>query len=549
MRQRIKPLVAFIATFAFILAASRAAVATEVSGDQSGTWGLSRSPYELIDDVHVPPGSSLLIEPGVEVIGLGNYKISVDAGATLTAVGTESQMILFTAADQDTGWRGIRLEGASDDSEINYCILEYAKGTGAYPLVRGGALMVIECSPMIANSVFRYNFSANDSRNGAGGGLCTENSSATIADNYFHDNQADSGGALCITEYGSPIVRNNLLTDNRAFSGGGGMYFGARSSPIIENNVILRNHSAGWGGGGINCWNSFIYYGTYPIIYNNIIAYNTTIAAGGGMYCRYDHAIITNNLIVNNEAYRGGGIHAINAVYSAPIVANCIIRGNIASLNRQVDLETSTGSQIYVTYSDVENGYTGAGNIDAEPLYVDPDGEDDILGTDDDNYRFAAGSPGIDAGDNYALHSQVTLDFDGNPRYVDDPDTPDTGRGTRPIIDMGPYEFPRLPLILFGPTPGFAGQVNTLRTEGSVPGEPVYFVYGFTSGQTAVPGCSGLAVDIDQPQLIGSGTADDQGFTELQVYVPGAASGLEVVVQAVESESCRASNQVEHLFP
>ncbi len=35
----------------------------------------------------------------------------------------------------------------------------------------------------------------------------------------------------------------------------------------------------------------------------------------------------------------------------------------------------------------------------------------------------------------------TTTDLDGNPRFVDDPDTPDTGFGNPPIVDMGAYEF------------------------------------------------------------------------------------------------------------
>ena len=35
----------------------------------------------------------------------------------------------------------------------------------------------------------------------------------------------------------------------------------------------------------------------------------------------------------------------------------------------------------------------------------------------------------------------IPFDLDGNPRFVDDPDTDDTGHGTPPIVDMGAYEF------------------------------------------------------------------------------------------------------------
>ena len=35
----------------------------------------------------------------------------------------------------------------------------------------------------------------------------------------------------------------------------------------------------------------------------------------------------------------------------------------------------------------------------------------------------------------------TTTDLDGNPRFVDDTGTDDTGSGDPPIVDMGAYEF------------------------------------------------------------------------------------------------------------
>ncbi|MDY7109555.1 MAG: choice-of-anchor Q domain-containing protein [Planctomycetota bacterium] len=61
------------------------------------------------------------------------------------------------------------------------------------------------------------------------------------------------------------------------------------------------------------------------------------------------------------------------------------------------------------------------------------------------DYRLAPGSPCIDAGDNMAVPEGVDTDLDGNPRFVDDPATEDTGNGEPPIVDMGAYEFPPPP--------------------------------------------------------------------------------------------------------
>ena len=55
--------------------------------------------------------------------------------------------------------------------------------------------------------------------------------------------------------------------------------------------------------------------------------------------------------------------------------------------------------------------------------------------------RPQAGSPCIDAANNDAVPEGVTEDLGGNPRFVDDPDTEDTGNGDPPIVDMGAFEF------------------------------------------------------------------------------------------------------------
>ncbi len=46
----------------------------------------------------------------------------------------------------------------------------------------------------------------------------------------------------------------------------------------------------------------------------------------------------------------------------------------------------------------------------------------------------------------------ITTDLDGNPRFVDDPATDDTGNGEPPIVDMGAYEFQAVGLAA-GPLP------------------------------------------------------------------------------------------------
>ena len=101
--------------------------------------------------------------------------------------------------------------------------------------------------------------------------------------------------------------------------------------------------------------------------------------------------------------------------------------------------------------------------------FADSDGPDNDPATWQDNdYRLAPNSLCIDAGDNVdpALRDPLDLDNDGSvtdplpadrdglARYVDAPGTPDTGRGTAPIIDMGAYEYGATGSLPPGPRPG-----------------------------------------------------------------------------------------------
>lgn len=84
-----------------------------------------------------------------------------------------------------------------------------------------------------------------------------------------------------------------------------------------------------------------------------------------------------------------------------------------------------------VNYSDVQGwdgSFSGGNNNTNDPLFVDPNGADNIPGTEDDNLRLSAGSSSIDTADNSAVPSGLTTDLDGNPRIEN---------GT---VDMGAYE-------------------------------------------------------------------------------------------------------------
>ena len=66
---------------------------------------------------------------------------------------------------------------------------------------------------------------------------------------------------------------------------------------------------------------------------------------------------------------------------------------------------------------------------------------EEASGTADDDTHLLPGSPCIDSADASALPVQVSLDLSGDPRYMDDPGTADSGLGTPSFLDRGCYEF------------------------------------------------------------------------------------------------------------
>ena len=232
-----------------------------------------------------------------------------------------------------------------------------------------------------------------------------------------------SGGADVTTidarATGFAVVAANLEPMATRIEGftitGGGMLVWVESDPTVINCRFIGN-SNGLGG-------AVRIRGATPRFVNCEFANNTANLGGAISLLGVLSAprMFTNCTIVNNTAMTSGG--GIFNFFSSEIFTNCIIRNNSPD---QISGEQS------VAYSNVEGGWPGVGNIDADPIFVDPGNGD---------YRLSPGSPANDAGVNNVIADLTDTDLDGTPRFADDPGTENTGCGVPVVVDMGAYEF------------------------------------------------------------------------------------------------------------
>jgi len=345
------------------------------------------------------------------------------------------------------------------------------KGAGMYN-TEGGMAIVSNCT-----------FSDND-----GCGMYSdEGGSAEVIDCTFSDNNGpgihNNGGAANVTgsvfirnlggRYGggisnyscNPIITRCTFIDNSAenFGGGIGNY---EASPTISYCTFIGNSAPS--GGGV--WN--YEWDSKPEVINCIFIGNSATYGGGGMCnAKYSIPTVINCTFSANTAGYGGAI--VNSYVSTATLTNCVLWGNKAVTGGS-QIALIYYSSINVEHCDIQYGQDGVfiddkptpmnwgnGNIDLDPQFVDANGVDGIVGTQDDDLRLLPGSLCIDAGDNSAV--TVTTDLDGNPRIVDG-----DNNGTA-TVDMGSDEAALSIEVLLDIKPGSCPNPVNVKSKGVLP--------------------------------------------------------------------------------
>jgi hypothetical protein len=256
-----------------------------------------------------------------------------------------------------------------------------------------------------------------------GGGVLTENSSPTIRFNRIVHNSAtntsgvtSAGGGAIRSDGGNPHILNNVIAFNTGRYGAGIVlnYTGA----TIRNNVIFANKGGeDYGGSGIWCNQN----GPFAkIIENNTIVGNASALDGGGVLLWSTAATLRNNILWDNTQVTG------------------------------LQISLRSPASVTATYSDIQGGWTGQGNIAQEPVFADS------------ALLLSPSSPCVDAGDP-----------EGSSNDPENPGNP--GNAAWPSLgsvrnDMGAYGGPGASLMGRFSAPGIAFPTPVIDFGYTLPG-------------------------------------------------------------------------------
>jgi predicted outer membrane repeat protein len=280
----------------------------------------------------------------------------------------------------------------------------------------GAGVVVINGShPKLTNVSFVGNRAYKD-----GGGLFVEaNCSVTARGCVFEQNVTeDDDGAGAYSTGPLTLIDCNFVENSSAMGAGG---LAVRDS-ILNPTVLMigchfRGNSSNSFGGGISS-------STNDLTVVNCVFEGNSANRGGAMSLGGD-SMVVNCTIVDNSGNYAGGI-----LSSSPFTTlqNCILWANSPD-----QIDPNEMFLPIVLFCDVQGGWPGGTNIDADPMFVDQ-GQSD--------FHLSLGSPCIDAGLCVPFPSDlVDLDGDGDTAEPVPYDADGEERMANSAVDIGAFEF------------------------------------------------------------------------------------------------------------
>jgi predicted outer membrane repeat protein len=327
--------------------------------------------------------------------------------------------------------------GSSSLSDNTQCVVD-ASNTGGSTVIDG----------------FSVTRGYNDSAAARGGGMLLNGSFATVRNVKFLSNWAGAGGGGVSCDAGNPKLINCYFFQNDTESTGGGLLFRNNSTALQLVNCQFIGNTASMGGGGLATSAATVN------VTNSLFTGNQTFSLGygGGAYLLGNSSFATSSTFTNCTFSRNQGVSGGGAIYLTGkmqcSISSSILWNNTAPNGSAGTEETAVSFNNSFLPSFNQSTVKGKAGFDGlDPLFVDADGGNNVVGDTDDNLRLKPGSPCIDSGWASLLPSdfldvdedgntaeQIPEDLDFKPRRSDVLGVADGPSAGAPALDRGCYE-------------------------------------------------------------------------------------------------------------
>ena len=341
-----------LVTFSFLCGSQNQNVwhISSTTGSDGNGRGTFESPFSTIQ-----MGINIADEGNTVSVMEGRYVENIDfTGKSIRVNGSGPEL---TVIDGDSTGSVVVMDSGEDSTTVlsGFTITNGASNYGAGLYIKNGASPILEDLRISSNHA-----------NTAGAGMYVWNDAKVhIRNMHIYDNEAGgSGGGILIGSESELTISDAHIYDNTSGNSGGGMMIGATSTVTVEHAVIVGNSALKGGGIASKTGSSTFHHAT--------VSDNSASGEGNGIYLRLNaEMVIHNSIVTANDS---------DVVF--------------------IDDSLST---LDISYSNIEGGWPGEGNIDADPLFCDPESGDyhlavnsSSVGAGQDGYDMGASGVGCD---------------------------------------------------------------------------------------------------------------------------------------------------------
>lgn len=494
-------------------------------------------------------GVLLGVSPGGSEIRTGMAVYCEDSGPTVdgnviegTAVSAEVRgggIASYGGAPQIVG-NEIRTGGAELGGGV-YCLggSPYLSGNdvSGHDAAQGAGIYLMSCTgpKLIGNRVHHNGTVFFGYQSGPGAGVYAEAChDVEIRDHRSEGNRGSSGGGLNLLDCAGVVVEDSVFLDDATeFEGG------AISTRTSDDVTIRRSRfsaCAGSSGGAIfalhggvvvedsrvegcfakdSFWQVAVFTGFHVMRRCEVVNNGSDLVSGGGVGLTYgavaEDCLIAGNSIgallfdgelrrctVTGSRYDGVWVLCCSKIESSIVSGNGLVSGQ--------EIFEDGGGSVAVSWSLVEGGFPGVGNIGSNPGFVDAANGD---------FRLLPGSPCVDTG--APADTTCGVDVAGRPRRV-------SGHLTYVArVDRGAHEFSQVDLKVTRTGP-FAYTLDSAGT----PGLPSLLFVGVAPGVACLQPAGTMLIDLAQPFAMAVWPSPP---SSVPVVVPPSAAGDPFVVQ------------------